>query len=192
MQKEISIEVSARHVHLSQADIEALFGEGAELTNIKDIAGGFVAAERLTLVGPKKSLQRVAILGPARKETQIELSLTDARTLGLADVPIRLSGKLDGTPGMKIIAENGTEVEVDHGVMIAQRHVHVSDEDGAALGLEQNQNVTVVVDTGMGRKTVFDDCPVRIGGPATVMHIDTDEGNAACTGRACTGIMICE
>lgn len=192
MQKEISIEVSARHVHLSQADIEALFGAGAELTNIKDIAGGFVAAERLTLVGPKKNLERVAILGPARKETQVELSLTDARTLGLAEVPIRLSGKLDGTPGMKIIAENGTEIEIDHGVMIAQRHVHVSDEDGAALGLEQNQNVTVVVDTGAGRKTVFDDCPVRIGGPATVMHIDTDEGNAACTGRACTGIMICE
>ena len=190
--KEINIEVSARHVHLSQADIEKLYGEGYELTNIKDIAGGFVAGERLTLVGPKKSLQRVAILGPARKETQVELSLTDARTLGLADVPIRLSGKLDGTPGMKIVGENGVEIEIDHGVMIAQRHVHVADADAEELGLEQNQNVTVVIDTGLGRKTVYDDCPVRIGGPATVMHIDTDEGNAACTGRACTGIMIAE
>lgn len=186
---EVNVEVSARHVHLSQADIETLFGEGYELTNVKDIAGGFVAAERLTITGPKKSMSRVAILGPARKETQVEVSATDARTLGV-DAPIRLSGKLDGTPGIKITADNGNSVEIDHGVIIAKRHIHLSEEDAATLGVEQNQIIEVKIDTDKERALTFGDVVCRIGGPATVVHIDTDEGNAAMTGKACTGTAI--
>ena len=111
---DVNVEVSARHVHLSQEDIEKLFGAGYELKVKKEIAGGFVAEERLTITGPKRSMERVAILGPARKGTQIELAATDARSLGV-DAPIRLSGDLAGTPGIKLTAENGNSVETEAG-----------------------------------------------------------------------------
>lgn len=188
---DVNVEVSARHVHLSQEDIEKLFGAGYELKVKKEIAGGFVAEERVTITGPKRSMERVAILGPARKGTQIELAATDARSLGV-DAPIRLSGDLAGTPGIKITAENGNSVETESGCIIAQRHVHLSEEDAAKLGVEQNQVVELKIDTGMKRALTFGDVICRIGGPATVVHLDTDEGNAACTGRACTGTVIAE
>lgn len=188
---DVNVEVSARHVHLSQEDIEKLFGAGYELKVKKEIAGGFVAEERLTITGPKRSMERVAILGPARKGTQIELAATDARSLGV-DAPIRLSGDLAGTPGIKLTAENGNSVETESGCIIAQRHVHLSEEDAAKLGVEQNQNVDLKIDTGKKRALVFGDVIVRIGGPVSVVHLDTDEGNAACTGRACVGTVIAE
>lgn len=188
---DVNVEVSARHVHLSQEDIEKLFGAGYELKVKKEIAGGFVAEERLTVTGPKRSMERVAILGPARKGTQIELAATDARSLGV-DAPIRLSGDLAGTPGIKLTAENGNSVETESGCIIAQRHVHLSEEDAAKLGVEQNQNVDLKIDTGKKRALVFGDVIVRIGGPVSVVHLDTDEGNAACTGRACVGTVIAE
>lgn len=188
-QLEVSIEVSARHVHLSQADIEKLFGEGYELKKKKDIAGGFVAEERLTVVGPKRKLERVAILGPARKETQIELAATDARSIGV-DAPIRMSGNLDNTPGVKLIAENGNEIDTDGGAIVAQRHVHITEEDAAKLGVEQNEVVQLKIDTGKLRALIFDDVVCRIGGPSSVVHLDTDEGNAACVGIPCSGIII--
>lgn len=188
---DVNVEVSARHVHLSQEDIEELFGAGYELKVKKEIAGGFVAEERVTITGPKRSMERVAILGPARKGTQIELAATDARSLGV-DAPIRLSGDLAGTPGIKITAENGNSVETESGCIIAQRHVHLSEEDAAKLGVEQNQVVELKIDTGKKRALTFGDVICRIGGPATVVHLDTDEGNAACTGRACTGTVIAE
>ena len=181
---DVNVEVSARHVHLSQEDIEKLFGAGYELKVKKEIAGGFVAEERLTITGPKRSMERVAILGPARKGTQIELAATDARSLGV-DAPIRLSGDLAGTP-------NGNSVETEAGCIVAQRHVHLSEEDAAKLGVEQNQNVDLKIDTGKKRALVFGDVIVRIGGPVSVVHLDTDEGNAACTGRACVGTVIAE
>ncbi|MBL6468512.1 MAG: phosphate propanoyltransferase [Mogibacterium sp.] len=188
---DVNVEVSARHVHLSQEDIEKLFGAGYELKVKKEIAGGFVAEERLTITGPKRSMERVAILGPARKGTQIELAATDARSLGV-DAPIRLSGDLAGTPGIKLTAENGNSVETESGCIIAQRHVHLSEEDAAKLGVEQNQNVDLKIDTQQKRALVFGDVIVRIGGPVSVVHLDTDEGNAACTGRACVGTVIAE
>ena len=188
---DVNVEVSARHVHLSQEDIEKLFGAGYELKVKKEIAGGFVAEERLTITGPKRSMERVAILGPARKGTQIELAATDARSLGV-DAPIRLSGDLAGTPGIKLTAENGNSVETESGCIIAQRHVHLSEEDAAKLGVEQNQNVNLKIDTDKKRALVFGDVIVRIGGPVSVVHLDTDEGNAACTGRACVGTVIAE
>lgn len=188
---DVNVEVSARHVHLSQEDIEKLFGAGYELKVKKEIAGGFVAEERLTVTGPKRSMERVAILGPARKGTQIELAATDARSLGV-DAPIRLSGDLAGTPGIKLTAENGNSVETESGCIIAQRHVHLSEEDAAKLGVEQNQNVDLKIDTDKKRALVFGDVIVRIGGPVSVVHLDTDEGNAACTGRACVGTVIAE
>jgi len=188
---DVNVEVSARHVHLSQEDIEKLFGAGYELKVKKEIAGGFVAEERLTITGPKRSMERVAILGPARKGTQIELAATDARSLGV-DAPIRLSGDLAGTPGIKLTAENGNSVETESGCIIAQRHVHLSEEDAAKLGVEQNQNVDLKIDTDKKRALVFGDVIVRIGGPVSVVHLDTDEGNAACTGRACVGTVIAE
>lgn len=188
---DVNVEVSARHVHLSQEDIEKLFGAGYELKVKKEIAGGFVAEERLTITGPKRSMERVAILGPARKGTQIELAATDARSLGV-DAPIRLSGDLAGTPGIKLTAENGNSVETEAGCIVAQRHVHLSEEDAAKLSVEQNQNVDLKIDTGKKRALVFGDVIVRIGGPVSVVHLDTDEGNAACTGRACVGTVIAE
>lgn len=188
---DVNVEVSARHVHLSQEDIEKLFGAGYELKVKKEIAGGFVAEERLTVTGPKRSMERVAILGPARRGTQIELAATDARSLGV-DAPIRLSGDLAGTPGIKLTAENGNSVETESGCIIAQRHVHLSEEDAAKLGVEQNQNVDLKIDTDKKRALVFGDVIVRIGGPVSVVHLDTDEGNAACTGRACVGTVIAE
>ena len=188
---DVNVEVSARHVHLSQEDIEKLFGAGYELKVKKEIAGGFVAEERLTITGPKRSMERVAILGPARKGTQIELAATDARSLGV-DAPIRLSGDLAGTPGIKLTAENGNSVETESGCIIAQRHVHLSEEDAAKLGVAQNQNVDLKIDTDKKRALVFGDVIVRIGGPVSVVHLDTDEGNAACTGRACVGTVIAE
>lgn len=185
----VNVEVSARHVHLSQEDIEKLFGEGYELKVKKEIAGGFVAEERLTLVGPKRSMERVAILGPARKGTQIELAATDARSLGV-NPPIRLSGHLEDTPGIKIIAENGNEVTTDAGCIIAKRHVHLTPEDADAFGVEQNEIVELRIDTSMGRALTFDDVVVRIGGDCSVVHLDTDEGNAACVGKACEGVCL--
>lgn len=186
---DVSVEVSARHVHLSQGDIERLFGKGYELKVKKEIAGGFVAEERVTLVGPKRSMERVGILGPARKETQVELSATDARSLGV-NAPIRMSGDLAGTPGIKIIAPNGNEVEIDHGCIIAQRHLHLTEEEAAKYGFKQDQIVDLRIDTGAKRSLTFSDVVVRIGGPANVVHLDTDEGNAACVGPNCIGTVL--
>ena len=188
---EVSVEVSARHVHLSQEDIERLFGKGYELKVKKDIAGGFVAEERVTLAGPKSTMERVAILGPARKETQIELAATDARKLGV-DAPVRLSGHLEETPGIRIIAENGNEANPDHGCIVAQRHVHLTLDDAKALGVEQNQIIELKIDTGMNRALTFGDVVVRIEADddTSVVHLDTDEGNAACTGGSCKGTCI--
>ena len=153
---DVSVEVSARHVHLSQEDIERLFGAGYELKVKKVIPGGFVAEERLCLVGPKNQMRNVAILGPARKETQVELSATDARALGV-QAPIRMSGDLAGTPGIKIVAADETTIEIDHGCVVAQRHVHLSEEDAAKFGVEQNQVVELAIDTGLKRALVFGD-----------------------------------
>lgn len=190
-QLNVNVEVSARHVHLSQEDVERLFGRGYELTVKKEMVGGFVAAERLTIVGPKRSMEHIAILGPSKKVTQIELSATDARTLGI-NAPIRMSGDLGGTPGIKIVAENGIAIETDKGCMIAQRHIHLTERDAEILGVVNDQRIELKVDTGLGRALTFGDVVCRVSGDLTMVHIDTDEGNAAFIGRGCVGTAIAE
>ena len=189
--KEVGIEVSARHVHLCQADVDRLFGEGYELTNHHDIPVGFVANEKLALIGPKRTIEKVTILGPVRKETQVEISLTDAIALGV-DAKIRMSGDLDGTCGIQIKSpDTGNVIEIDHGVIVAKRHLHCGNDDAAELGLENNDVVKLSVKNDMERSLVFDDVVVRVGGPKSVVHIDTDEGNACGIARAgvCTVIV---
>ena len=186
-QVEVDVEVSARHVHLCQGDIEKLFGTGYELTPKKHIIVGYVAEERLTLVGPKGTLQNVAILGPDRPETQVELAATDARNLGI-EAPLRLSGDLANTPGIKIVTENGTTTEIDYGCIVAKRHIHLSKEDADHLQVTTGDEVSLKIDTGCGRTLTFDEVVVRVGHTRTVVHLDTDEGNAACTGKSCKGI----
>jgi len=174
------VETSARHIHLSQADIETLFGKGAELHNKKDLSqpGQFACEEKVELAGPKGAM-KVSVLGPARKATQVELSFTDARTLGLKDVPVRESGDVAGAPGLKLIGPAG-EVELAEGVIIAKRHIHMTVADAKELNVENGQIVSVKVETAGGRSTVFGDTVVRVSDSyALAMHIDTDECNAA-------------
>lgn len=186
-QVEVDVEVSARHVHLCQSDIEKLFGAGYELTPKKQIIVGYVAEERLALVGPKGTLRNVAILGPARPETQVELAVTDARNLGI-ETPLRLSGDLANTPGIKITAKNGATTEIDHGCIVAKRHIHLSKEDADYLQVTTGDEVSLKIDTGCGRALTFEEVVVRACNTRTVVHLDTDEGNAACTGKSCKGI----
>ena len=186
---EVDVEVSARHVHLCQRDIENLFGIGYELTPKKQLIAGYVAEERLALVGPKCTLRNVAILGPARPETQIELAATDARNLGI-EAPLRLSGNLGNTPGIKIVTENNANIEIDHGCIVAKRHIHLSKEDAGYLHVATGDEISLKIDTECGRALTFEDVVIRVGNTRTVVHLDTDEGNAASTGKSCKGICI--
>lgn len=182
----VDVEVSARHIHLCEKDIIALFGEGYKLTVEKNIIAGYLAKERITLVGPKRELKNVAILGPARSRTQVELSETDAISIGIK-APLRLSGDLDGTPGIKIIAKNGNSIEIEHGCIVAKRHLHLSADDAEKVGAQSGDNIDLHIDTELGRSLTFNDVIVRIGSKRSVVHLDTDEGNAALTGKACKG-----
>ena len=173
------VETSARHIHVTQKTLETLFGAGHVLTNKKDLSqpGQYACEEKVELVGPKASL-KVSILGPTRPADQVELSFTDARTLGLKAVPIRESGDVAGTPGLKLVGPCG-EVEITEGVMIAKRHIHMTPADAEAMGLQDKDVVSVKVETG-GRTTVFGDTVVRVSPKfALAMHIDTDEANAS-------------
>ena len=177
---QVLVETSARHIHLSQADLETLFGAGYELTQKKDLSqpGQFACEERVTVVGPKKELPGVSILGPVRPETQVELSLTDARSIGLS-APVRESGDVAGSAGCKLVGPKG-EVEIAEGVIAAKRHIHMTPEDAAEFGVKDTQVVQVRVPSSIGRTTIFDDVVVRVSPKyALAMHIDTDESNAA-------------
>ena len=190
METKILVETSARHVHLTKEHIEILFGAGHELTNKKDLSqpGQFACEERVTLVGPKKSIERVSILGPARPETQVELSFTDARPLGV-DAPVRESGDVAGSAGCKLVGPCG-EVEIAEGVIIAKRHIHMTPADAEAFGVADKQIVKVAINSD-GRKTIYDDVVVRVKSSfAAAMHIDTDEANAACAFGKCYGEVI--
>ena len=177
---QVLVETSARHIHLSQADLETLFGAGYELTPKKDLSqpGQFACEERVTVVGPKKELAGVSILGPVRPETQVELSLTDARSIGLS-APVRESGDVAGSSGCKLVGPKG-EVELAQGVIAAKRHIHMTPEDAEEFGVKDNQVVQVRVPSSIGRTTIFDDVVVRVSPKyALAMHINTDESNAA-------------
>ncbi|MGM9625989.1 MAG: phosphate propanoyltransferase [Eubacteriales bacterium] len=190
MENKVLVETSARHIHLTPEHIEILFGAGHTLTNKKDLSqpGQFACEERVTLVGPKKSIERVSILGPARPETQVELSFTDARMLGI-EAPVRESGDIKGSAGCKIVGPCG-EIEITKGVIIAKRHIHMTPADAEAFGVADKQIVKVAINSE-GRKTIYDDVVVRVKDTfALAMHIDTDEANAACAFGKCYGEVI--
>ena len=177
MAKKILIETSARHVHVSAEDLAILFGEGHKLTNKKDLSqpGQFACEEKVTVKGPKGSI-KASILGPERPATQVELSLTDARTIGVV-APVRESGDIANSGACVIEGPCGS-VEVPCGVISAKRHIHMTPADAEACGLSDKQIVKVKVESG--RTTIFDDVVVRVNPTfALAMHIDTDECNAA-------------
>ena len=179
MKKSVLLETSARHAHLSRRVLDILFGEGYELTHKKDLSqpGQFATNERIQVIGPKGSFPSVSILGPVRPETQVELSATDARSIGLKP-PVRESGDLKGSEGCKIVGPKG-EVELQDGVIIAKRHIHATPADAEQYGLQDKQIVSVKVESD-GRSLVFGDVVVRVSEKyALAMHIDTDESNAA-------------
>ena len=177
----ILVETSARHLHLSQKDIDTLFGEGYALTNKKDLSqpGQFACEEKVEVIGPKGSL-KMSILGPARPASQIEISLSDARALGITP-PIRESGDTAGTPGCTLKVGENTVV-LSEGVIVAKRHIHMTPADAEKYGVADKEIVKVRIDTQ--RPLIFDDVVVRVSEKfALAMHVDTDEANAA----ACRG-----
>ena len=190
MSKEFIIETSARHVHVSQEALETLFGKGATLTHKKDLSqpGQFACEERVTVVGPKKELPNVSILGPVRPATQVELSATDARSIGLS-APIRESGDVAGSAPCKLVGPCG-EVEISEGVIVAKRHIHLTPADAEELGVKDKDVVWVKIDTPE-RKAVLGDVVCRVSDKfARAMHIDTDESNAIGAGANLTGIIV--
>ena len=169
MRSSILVETSARHVHLTSEQVEILFGKGHTLTVKKMLSqpGQFASEEKVDVVGPKNTLRNVSVLGPVRKAAQVEVSLTDARTLGIS-----------GTPGIKITGPCG-EIEISEGVIAAQRHIHLTPAEAAEFGVSDKEVVKVKLDTA--RPLIFDGVVVRVREDfSAAMHIDTDESNAAC------------
>ena len=174
----VPIGVSARHVHLTQEHVEVLFGKGYQLTKKKELMGGqFASNEQVTIVGTKlRAIENVRILGPVRKESQVEISMTDARTLGVAPV-VRNSGDIAGSAPIALVGPRGA-LYLKEGCIVAKRHIHMSPKDAAAAGVA-DKDVVSVVSLG-GRGTTFDEVLVRVDESFTLeMHIDTDEANAA-------------
>lgn len=179
MKKEVLVETSARHVHVSKADLETLFGAGYELTKKKDLSqpGQYACEERVQVIGAKGSFPAVSILGPTRPDTQVELSASDARSIGVA-APCRESGDIASSGACKLVGPKG-EVELKEGVIVAKRHIHATPEDAEKYGVCDKQIVDVKVESD-GRTLVFGDVVVRVSPSyALAMHIDTDESNAA-------------
>lgn len=171
----VPIEASGRHVHVTEAQAMTLFGHRLTPERPLSQPGQYLSKERLTVVGPKGEFHNVAVLGPERKDAQVEISLTDGKTLGISP-PIRLSGKAEGTPGATLIGPNG-QVTLSHGVMAAQRHIHLSPEEGKRFGVTDKQ--VVRLQTFTPRPVVFEDVVVRIHPDfRAAVHLDYDEANA--------------
>lgn len=173
----VPVASSARHVHLCRADVERLFGAGYRLQRLKDLSqpGQFACKEQVTVVGPRGQLERVRVLGPERKATQVEVSLTDTFGLGIK-APVRMSGKTQGTPGCKLVGPAGS-IELSEGVIVAARHLHLSAAQAARFGLRDGQSVRLRAEGE--RATVLENVIVRAGdGHDMEVHIDTDEANA--------------
>jgi len=188
-EKKIIVEMSARHVHVTERDLETLFGKGASLTPKRELSqpGQYLCEERVDLIGPKKTIANVSILGPTRPETQVEVSLTDARTLGVA-APIRMSGDVKGSGAVTIKGPVG-EVTLTEGVIAAKRHIHMTPEDAEKMNLKDGQTVSVKI--GGERGLVFDETVLRVSKKfATAMHIDTDEANAVALPRDAVGFIL--
>ena len=189
MANKVLVETSARHLHVTQEHLEILFGKGAELHNKKNLSqpGQFATTEKVDIVGPKRTLSGVSILGPVRNATQVELSLTDARSIGIA-APVRESGDIAGSAGCKLVGPCG-EVEITEGVIAAKRHIHLTPEEAAAFGVEDKEIVSLKLDTP--RPLIFGDVVVRVSPKfAAACHIDTDESNAACASGEVYGEII--
>ena len=174
----VPIGVSARHVHLTQEHVEALFGPGYQLTKKKDLMGGqFASNEKVTIVGLKlRAIENVRVLGPVRKNTQVEISATDAISLGVK-APIRESGNIAGSAPIAIIGPKGA-VYLNEGCIVAKRHIHMAPKDAMAAGVHDGDIVSVKADNERG--TIFNNVQIRVDDSFTLeMHIDTDEANAA-------------
>ena len=183
------VEASGRHVHLSRKELDALFGTGYELTKAKDLSqpGQYASKERLTVVGPKGAFHNVVILGPVRKESQVEVSLTDCLQLGVK-APIRESGDIEGTPGI-VLVNGDKSVSLDKGLIVAKRHVHMTPEDAEKIGVKNHDIVKVKVEGA--RPLIFDDVVIRVSPKfATYMHIDYDEANACGFSKGILGRII--
>lgn len=173
----IEVEASGRHVHLCKEHIDLLFGKDYELTKIKDLSqpGQYACKERVTITGPKGSLNNVIVLGPARKATQVEVSLTDATVLGIK-APVKESGNIEGTPGITISTERAS-ITVYEGVIVAKRHIHMTPEDAEKFGVKDKEIVGAKIYGS--RPLIFDDVVIRVSKDfRTFMHIDYDEANA--------------
>jgi len=187
MAKKVLVETSARHIHLTDEAVAVLYGADAKLEPKKMLSqpDQFAAAnDKIKVVGPKGELM-LSVLGPTRKANQVELSYTDARVLGLKAVPVRESGDVAGTPGVKMVGPAG-ELEIAEGCIIAKRHIHFDSETAAEMGIADKQIVKVKIESE--RTTIFDDVVCRVSPSyALAMHIDTDEANAACVPGSCIG-----
>ena len=171
----VELEASGRHVHVTAQQAQTLFGHPLTPERPLSQPGQYLAKERVTVTGPKGEFRNVAVLGPERKEAQVEISLTDGRTLGLTP-PVRLSGKVDNSPGAVLVGPKG-RVELEQGVIAAQRHIHMTPEDSERLGLRDKQ--VVKLRTYTDRPVIFDDVVVRVHRDfATAVHLDYDEANA--------------
>lgn len=190
MSLKIPIETSARHVHICEEDFKILFGENAALHYVHELSqpGQYLCQERVTIVGPRGRFENVAILGPYRKETQIELSMTDTRKIGLSGI-IRQSGHTEGTPGCRLIGPNGT-IEIDKGVIVAKRHIHMTPLEASRAHVKDNDEVFVITES-YERGLIFADVVVRVSPKFKLaMHVDTDEANAFGSEDAPTGAIL--
>lgn len=190
MEKTVMVETSARHVHVTEETLEILFGKGYQLTKKKDLSqpGQFACEERVQVIGPKNSFPAVSILGPTRPADQVELSASDARSIGVA-APVRESGDIAGSGACKLVGPKG-EVELKEGVIVAKRHIHMTPEDAENYGVKDKQVVSVKIDSPE-RSLIFGDVVVRVSPKFKLaMHIDTDESNAVMAGRDATGVIV--
>ncbi|MDM5350551.1 phosphate propanoyltransferase [Lysinibacillus sphaericus] len=187
--KTFPVAISARHIHLSEADLQALFGPHATLTKDFDLSqpGQFAAKERVSIEGPKGIIHNVRILGPVRAATQVEVSRTDAMKLGVTP-PLRQSGDIDNSAGIKIINQDH-ELAIEQGVIIAQAHIHMTEENAKALEVQNNELVSVEVISD--RPVTFRGVVVRVSNDFSLeMHIDTDEANAGFIEQQAQGTIV--
>jgi propanediol utilization protein len=185
----IPIEVSNRHVHLSREHIELLFGKGYQLKIHRNLSqpGQFAAKEKVNLINRDKRIDNVRIVGPERDQTQVELSKTDAVNLNI-NAPLRISGYIEGTPGIVIEGHKGSIV-LEKGVIVAKRHIHVSEEQAEKLGIKDKKHISIRINGE--KETVYNKLLVRIGSNHNLaVHLDTDEGNAACINKKTFGKLI--
>ncbi len=185
----IEVEASGRHVHLSRRDVDLLFGQGYQLTPVKELSqpGQYACSERVTITGPKGSLKNVVVLGPERKNSQVEVSLTDALVLGIK-APIRQSGDTKGTPGVTI-TNGDKQVVLQEGILVAKRHMHITPEDAVKFNVSEGEIIKVKVFGA--RPLIFDDLVVRVSKDfRTFIHIDYDEANACGFTKGTLGMII--